>query len=124
MIDFSLSPEMVAARKQITTFLEESVYPIESQSDEHEGLPEELERELQGKVKAMGLWAPHMPKSAGGMGASVVELGLMNEIIGRSPLGPRIFGCAAPDAGNAELLHIAGNPRQQEEYLKPLVASE
>jgi acyl-CoA dehydrogenase len=124
MVDFAVSPEMEEIQKQLTAFMDEYVYAAESQADEHEGLPAALERELQDKVKALGLWAPHMPKDAGGMGISVVGLGLMNEIIGRSPLGPRIFGCAAPDAGNAELLHIAGSPAQQAQYLKPLVAGE
>src|SRR5262249_37580240 len=74
--------------------------------------------------KEMELWAPHMPKECGGMGIGVVGLALVNEILGRSPIGPRIFGCAAPDAGNCEVLHIAGTPEQKEKYLKPLVASE
>jgi acyl-CoA dehydrogenase len=123
-MDFSISPEVTLLRTQISEFMQEHVYPLEAYADEHEGLDPALEKPVQDKVKAAGWWAPHMPRSAGGMGASVVTLGLMNEIIGRSPLGPRIFGCAAPDAGNAELLHIAGNAAQKAEYLLPLVAGE
>lgn len=124
MIDFSLSPEMIEVRRKIADFLEEHVYPIEHKADEHHGFSAEIERPLQAKVKELGLWAPHMSKHAGGMGVSIVELGLMNEVIGRSPYAPRLFGCAAPDAGNAELLHIAGNAEQQQQYLKPLVAAD
>jgi alkylation response protein AidB-like acyl-CoA dehydrogenase len=124
MIDFALSPEMIEVRAQLTAFMEEHIYPNEAKADDHAALPIELERELQNRVKALGLWSPHMPKEVGGMGVGVVNLGLMNEIIGRSPIAPRIFNCAAPDAGNAELLHIAGNAKQKEIYLKPLVASE
>jgi acyl-CoA dehydrogenase len=122
MIDFSISPEMEVICRKVTAFMDEFVYPNEDKIIEHEGLPVELERELQQKVKALGLWAPHMPEECGGMGASVVDLALMNEIIGRSMIAPRIFGCAAPDAGNCELLHVAGNEEQKENYLKPLVA--
>ena len=35
-----------------------------------------------------------------------------------------IFGCQAPDAGNAEILHLFGTDEQKEEFLRPLVAGE
>ncbi len=121
MIDFSVPPDIAEMQKQLSEFMEQYVYPNEANADEHEGLDEAIEKDLQNKVKSRGWWAPHMSKEEGGMGTSIVNLGLMNEIIGRSPIGPRIFGCAAPDAGNAELLHIAGTAEQKEKYLKPLV---
>ncbi|MBL8192172.1 MAG: acyl-CoA dehydrogenase family protein, partial [Blastocatellia bacterium] len=121
MIDFSIPPDVAEMQKQLSEFMEQYVYPNEANADEHAGLDEAIEKDLQNKVKSRGWWAPHMSKEEGGMGTSVVNLGLMNEIIGRSPIGPRIFGCAAPDAGNAELLHIAGTAEQKEKYLKPLV---
>lgn len=124
MIDFSIPPDIAEMQKQLSEFMEQYVYPNEANADEHAGLDPEIEKDLQNKVKSRGWWAPHMSKEEGGMGTSVVNLGLMNEIIGRSPIGPRIFGCAAPDAGNAELLHIAGTAEQKEKYLKPLVAGD
>jgi len=39
-------------------------------------------------------------------------------------IAPRLFGNAAPDAGNAELLLIAATPEQKEKYLRPLAAGE
>ena len=124
MIDFSIPPDIAEMQKQLSEFMEQYVYPNEANADEHAGLDPEIEKDLQNKVKSRGWWAPHMSKEEGGMGTSVVNLGLMNEIIGRSPIGPRIFGCAAPDAGNAELLHIAGTAEQKEKYLKPLVTGD
>ncbi len=35
-----------------------------------------------------------------------------------------MFGCQAPDAGNAEILHLFGTPEQKERWLAPLVAGE
>jgi alkylation response protein AidB-like acyl-CoA dehydrogenase len=58
------------------------------------------------------------------MGTGYVTLALMNEILGRSPLAPRAFGSNAPDAGNQELLWLAGTPEQKERYLQPSVAGE
>ena len=40
----------------------------------------------------------------------------------RSVFAPRLFGNAAPDAGNAELLLIAATDEQKEKYLRPLAA--
>jgi len=88
------------------------------------GLPDRVLRPIQARVKEAGLWAPHMPEEVGGMGIGVVGLALMNEIIGRSPIGPVAFGCQAPDAGNCEILHLFGTEEQKEKYLLPNVAGE
>ena len=102
----------------------EFVYPNESKLVEDEGLPADLESELQRRVKALGLWAPNLPREWGGMGIGYIGQALVNEIVGRSVFAPRLFGNAAPDAGNAELLLIAATEEQKEKYLRPLAAGE
>jgi alkylation response protein AidB-like acyl-CoA dehydrogenase len=124
MIDFSVSPELEAIQQRTTAFMEEFVYPNESLVVEDEGIPIELERELQQRVKDLGLWAPNLPLEWGGMGIGYIGQALMNEIIGRSVFSPRLFGNAAPDAGNAELLLVAATTEQKEKYLRPLAAGE
>ena len=62
-----------------------------------------------------------MPKHAGGLGLGNVFLGLLNELLGSSPIGPRVFGTAAPDTGNMEILLKAGTEEQKKKYLEPLV---
>jgi acyl-CoA dehydrogenase len=124
MIDFSISPELEAVQERATRFMDEFVYPNESKLIEDEGLPADLEKELQQKAKALGLWAPHLPREWGGMGIGFIGQALVNEIAGRSVIAPRLFGNAAPDAGNAELLLIAATPEQKEKYLRPLTAGE
>ena len=104
--------------------MDELVYPNESRAEPHRGLPAELLRELQARVKAEGLWAPHMPAEAGGLGMGNVTLGLINEQLGRSPIAPRVFGTSAPDTGNMEILWLAGTPEQKQKFLEPLVADE
>ena len=104
--------------------MDELVYPNESQSVPHRGLPRELLRSLQARVKAEGLWAAHLPREAGGLGMGNVTLGLINEQLGRSPVAPRIFGTSAPDTGNTEILWLAGTPEQKRQYLEPLVADD
>lgn len=124
MIDFSIPPELETTRTRVSAFMEEHVYPNESKMIEDEGLPVDLEAKLQKEVKARGLWAPNLPREWGGMGVGFIGQALVNEIIGRSIIAPRIFGSAAPDAGNAELLLIAATPGQQERYLQPLAAGD
>src|SRR5262249_61331466 len=43
---------------------------------------------------------------------------------GRSYSAQLVFGCQAPDAGNAEILHLYGTDDQRERFLRPLVAGE
>ena len=124
MIDFSIPPELEMTRQRVTEFMDQHIYPNERLMVEDEGLPSALERELQAKVKARGLWAPNLPREWGGMGIGFIGQALVNEIIGRSIIAPRIFGSAAPDAGNAELLLIAATAEQQERYLRPLANGE
>jgi len=45
----------------------------------------------------------------------------MNEILGRSRFGPSVFGCQAPDSGNAEILAHFGTSEQKQTYLTPLL---
>jgi acyl-CoA dehydrogenase len=123
-MDFSISPELQEICKTITSFMDEHVYAVENLAVEDEGLPAEIERKLQQKVKERGLWAANISKEWGGMGLGFIGQAVSNEIIGRSTIAPRIFGSAAPDAGNAELLHLSATPEQKEKFLKPLAAGD
>jgi alkylation response protein AidB-like acyl-CoA dehydrogenase len=53
-----------------------------------------------------------------------LEYAYLNEHIGRTFWGQLVFGCQAPDAGNAEILHQFGTDEQKERWLHPLVAGE
>jgi acyl-CoA dehydrogenase len=48
----------------------------------------------------------------------------MNEILGRSFFAPTVFGTAAPDTGNAEILAHFGTTAQKKAYLRPLLDGE
>lgn len=79
---------------------------------------------LKARVQAEGLWACHLPPSLGGGGWGQLKLALLNEILGRSFFAPTLFGTAAPDTGNAEILAHFGTPAQKARYLKPLMDGE
>ncbi|MFT4768835.1 MAG: acyl-CoA dehydrogenase [Glaciecola sp.] len=76
---------------------------------------------LKAIVKERGLWACHLEHELGGQGYGQVNLGLMNEILGRSRFGPSVFGCQAPDSGNAEILAKFGTADQKARFLTPLL---
>ncbi len=65
-----------------------------------------------------------MPPEAGGTGRGFLAYAFLNEEIGRSSHAQLVFGCQAPDAGNAEILHMFGTDEQKERWLRPLVAGE
>jgi acyl-CoA dehydrogenase len=79
---------------------------------------------LQAEVKKRGLWACHLGPELGGQGYGQVELALMTEILGRAKCAPTVFGCQAPDSGNAEILAHYGTAAQKAKYLEPLLNSE
>jgi alkylation response protein AidB-like acyl-CoA dehydrogenase len=109
-------------RSRYRAFMESHVYPNERLLDREDDAAQALIAELQEGARGAGLWAPHMPPGAGGSGEGFLYYACMNEEIGRSHWAQLIFGCQAPDAGNAEILHQFGTPDQQDRFLEPLVA--
>ncbi len=124
-MDFAPTPRMQEILGAIDRFVAEEVIPCERLFGErgYFGL-EPVLMQLRQKVKALGLWAPQMPAELGGMGLSLVEHGLVSAALGRSPLGHFVFGCAAPDAGNLEILHKYGSDAQKARWLAPLARGE
>jgi acyl-CoA dehydrogenase len=115
---------MATRREQVRAFMEEHVYPNERALTTEDEAADALIAELQQKAKHAGLWAPHLPPEAGGSGGGFLEYADLNEEVGRSFIAQLIFGCQAPDAGNAEILHLYGTDEQQKTFLEPLVAGE
>jgi acyl-CoA dehydrogenase len=105
----------------VEKFVADEVVPLETFAD---SLPSDVLRKLREKAKREGLWAPHLPRELGGQGVELPDVCPAFEAAGRSLLGPLCLGCAAPDEGNAHLLHLAGSPAQKEKYLLPLAAGE
>jgi acyl-CoA dehydrogenase len=113
--------EIEDLRGRYRAFMEEHVLPNEPalRSDDAE-----LVSSLRAKAKEQGLWAPHVPPEAGGTGLGFLAYAHLNEEIGRSTYAQLVFGCQAPDAGNAEILHLFGTDEQKERWLRPLVAGD
>ena len=119
-----MTPEVRELRGRVRAFMDEHIYPNEPVFDREDEDAEALVKDLRAEVKAAGLWAPHIGPEAGGSGRGFVPYAFLNELIGRSVWAPLVFGCQAPDAGNAEILNLFGTPEQRERWLRPLVAGD
>lgn len=122
-MDFRIDAEFADRLDRMRAFVIERVQPLEPLllAGDWDALDSAIE-DLRTEVKQHGWWAPNLPAAEGGTGHGLVALGLVSEVLGRSPLGHFVFGCQAPDAGNAELLASHGTPAQRSQYLEPLAA--
>ncbi|MGN2274434.1 acyl-CoA dehydrogenase [Priestia megaterium] len=125
---FSYSDKVVKLQKELSSFMEEHIYPNErlyeqqlnEQPSRWSAVPPIME-ELKEKAKQAGLWNLFLPESEYGAGLTNVEYAPLCEIMGRSIIGPEAFNCGAPDTGNMEVLVRYGTPEQKEKWLKPLL---
>src|SRR5205814_6359530 len=121
-------PQFQAELDWIDDFVRTEVEPvdmvIEHAWDMSDPVRQRLIPPLQQQVRERGLWACHLGPELGGPGYGQVKLALLNEILGRSAWGPIVFGCQAPDSGNAEILAHFGSEHLKQTYLAPLLANE
>jgi acyl-CoA dehydrogenase len=129
-MDFELSDQSKVIEEQLRRFMDEFVYPNEQlyfeqmhhAEDEHADPPIVLE--LRTRAKEIGLWNLFLPDEEWGAGLSNLDYTPLCEIMGKSPMAPRVFNCQAPDTGNAEILLEFGSDEQKKRFLKPLLEGE
>jgi acyl-CoA dehydrogenase len=123
--DFETDPDFQTQLDWVDTFVREEVEPLDfvfgSPYDKSDERAMAVLRPLQQQVKDRNLWAAHLGPELGGQGYGQVKLGLLNELLGRSGWAPSVFGCQAPDSGNAEILAHYGTEEQKGKYLQPLL---
>ena len=126
--DFETDPEFQKKLDWIDRFIDDEVEPLTQLGLGYAGPKsktyQKAVRPLQAKVKEQGLWACHLGPELGGQGYGQVKLALMNERLGRVGLAPVVFGCQAPDTGNAEIIAHFGTEAQKKKYLWPLLNNE
>lgn len=118
--DFRTEPAFESELAWVRELMTQHVEPLETLDLSREQREIALEP-LRERVKERGLWAAHLDPELGGRGFGQVKLGLLNQQVGRSELGPYVFGSQAPDAGNAEILARSGTPEQKRRYLEPML---
>jgi acyl-CoA dehydrogenase len=125
---FETDPQFQAELDWVDEFVRTEIDPVdmlvEHAWDVTDPLRNKLIVPLQEVVKQRKLWACHLGPELGGPGYGQVKLALLNEIIGRTHSGPVVFGCQAPDSGNAEILAHFGSAYLKQRYLQPLLTGE
>ena len=128
MWDFETEPDFQQKLDWVDQFVREEVEPLDlvlgDPYDKSDEQAMRILRPLQQQVKDQGLWAVHLGPELGGQGYGQVKLALLNELLGRSRWAPSVFGCQAPDSGNAEILAHYGTDEQKAQYLQPLLDGE
>lgn len=127
-MDFDYSPKVEKLREAVLAFMDEHVYPNEqAYADAVSGaqnrwtIPPIME-DLKARAREAGLWNLFLPESDYGAGLTNLEYAPLAEIMGRSPIAPEVFNCAAPDTGNMEVLVRYGSESQKQRWLEPLLA--
>ncbi len=131
VMNFSYSEKTNELIEKLTAFMNEFVYPNEkiyeeqlaAQENRWAEIPPIIEQ-LKTKAKEEGLWNLFLPDSELGAGLTNLEYAPLCEIMGRSPIGPEIFNCNAPDTGNMEVLVRYGTEEQKKQWLEPLLKGE
>ncbi|WP_330255716.1 acyl-CoA dehydrogenase family protein [Nocardia sp. NBC_00565] len=127
--DFTTEPEFQAKLDWADAFVRDEVEPLDLIWPHQQFVPPDETRRkvidpLKEQVRQQGLWATHLGPDLGGQGYGQLKLALLNEILGRSSWAPVIFGCQAPDTGNAEIIAHFGTEEQKQRYLRPLLEGE
>jgi acyl-CoA dehydrogenase len=127
--DFETDPEYQEKLDWVDTFVREEVEPLDHVFPHLQFTPLDDTRRtvidpLKDEVRRRGMWATHLGPELGGQGYGQLKLALLNEILGRSLWASIVFGCQAPDTGNAEIIAHYGTPEQRERYLQPLLEGE
>jgi len=129
MWDFETDPQYQELLDWADAFVREEIEPLDLIWPHLQFTPlTETRRKvvdpLKEQVRQKDLWATHLGPELGGQGYGQLKLALLNEILGRSQWAPIIFGCQAPDTGNAEIIAHYGTPEQKDRYLRPLLNGE
>jgi acyl-CoA dehydrogenase len=127
--DFETDPDFQAKLDWADAFVRDEVEPLDLVWPDKVFTPlsgelRKVVEPLKQQVRDHDLWATHLGPELGGQGYGQLKLSLLNEILGRSNWAPVVFGCQAPDTGNAEIIAHYGTDAQKERYLRPLLEGE
>jgi acyl-CoA dehydrogenase len=127
--DFATEPEYQKKLDWADEFVRREVEPLDLVLPHQQFVPLDEKRRkvidpLKAEVRRRDLWATHLAPELGGQGYGQLKLALLNEILGRSQWASIVFGCQAPDTGNAEIIAHYGTKEQKARYLQPLLDGE
>ncbi|MHA1601353.1 MAG: acyl-CoA dehydrogenase family protein [Alphaproteobacteria bacterium] len=117
-MDFAPSQEQKLVAETVRAFVENELYPLETEVERTGAVPPELGREIQAKVKARGFYAPNIPEEWGGGGLDHLTFTLLERELGRAAMALTVWW------GRPSNILCACNEEQRQRYLLPCVAGE
>lgn len=121
-MSFEVPEHVRPLRARVRQFIEERIYPLESQLDAHGDESRLLMRRLMDEAKAAGLWALGHPREIGGGGLPFLDYVYVNEVVGRSEHAMIALGTHSLQ--DSIMLNLHASPEWRDRYLAPLVAGE
>ena len=124
MLNLSIPEHIQPLRARVLSFIEQEVYPLESELLENKVASRrgDLLRGLMDKAKSEGLWALGHPEEIGGGGLPFMDYVFINEVVGRSEIAMVALGTHSLQ--DSIMLHRYASEEWREKYLKPLVDGE
>ena len=117
-MNFTLTDEQTMLLDSLRVFLEQEIYPHETQADRDGAVPQEVGERIKQKAIEMGFFAANLPQEVGGGGLDYTTLGLMERELGKAS-----YGLGAHIGRPTELL-LACAGEQRDRYLYPCVSGE
>ena len=122
-IDFTFPEEVEDARLLVKKFMRETVQPKMAELRDTKASGDTWRtaiKELRATARQQGLWNPHMPEEWEGMGLGITAVAAMSAEAVKTPYGPYLINCQAPDEGNMHTMLHFGTEEQKEKWLRPL----
>ncbi|TMR00344.1 acyl-CoA dehydrogenase [Actinomadura soli] len=117
-MDFAIPDHLVEFRETVRKFTETELIPHEDHVEEHDGLPEDVERRIRERAVAIGLNSMGMPEDIGGGGMDVLSQVLVTEVLFRAA------GGVAETVPTTPSVLLACNDEQRERFLIPCVRGD
>jgi len=127
----NLDPSINDVRLRTAAIINDEILPREGElwpqrhgdaiSEDARAAAKAAREDVKAKVRAAGLWAPHLPQEYGGMGLDFLPHAYMNEILAYAMGAASLFGVVAPNSGNQKILVKYGTDEQKQRWLLPLI---
>lgn len=128
-MNFEYSEKSIALQEKLKRFIAKNIDPVQEEVAAFHRDPANTWKRWSGldalkeKAKEEGLWNLFLPKVYGDLspGLTNLEYAPLAEIMGRIQWSSEVFNCSPPDTGNMEVLAKYGTPKQQDQWLRPLL---
>ena len=115
---FALTDEQRLIVDTVRAFVENEIYPHETEIDRSGKVPRELGLEIAAKCRDIGFFAANMPAALGGGGLDQLDFTLLERELGRGAMGLTVY------FGRPSGILEACEGEQRERYLFPAVQGE